>query len=322
MIEPEPTPLLPPLSIVIPVYNRADRLPHTLQSVWEQDFRPLQLILVDNASTDRSLEVCQQFAATHDNRDGFRVKVLHQPKRGAACARNRGLEHCETPYVYFFDSDDAMSPHFVSAVVPAMEAGNLDVLAVKTNMSAGGHTRVRDFRYSASPVDQVLMGNLATVSAVYRTGFVAALRWDEDLLTWDDWELGLRVLLARPRLQWHREEAFHHIDVHTDSITGKDFSSTYAWIRKALAAARRDIEQACPAGTAERIALDKALYLRHTILEGWLLREQAGTSARECRIEATACYTPSFWLRTAASLLRTYVRLGGRGAWRIALALC
>lgn len=322
MIEPEPTTVLPPLSIVIPVYNRADRLPRTLQSVWEQDYRPLQLILVDNASTDRSLEVCRAFAAKHDNRGGFRVKVLQQPKRGAACARNRGLEHCDTPYVYFFDSDDTLSPHFVSTVLAAMQGEELDVLAVKTNMSVYGHTRVRDFRYSDSPVDQVLMGNLATQSAVYRTRFVAALRWDENLLTWDDWEFGLRVLLARPRLKWYRREAFHHIDVHADSITGKDFSSTYVWIRKALAAAQRDIEQSDPKQSPERRALDKALYLRRTILEGWLLREQAGTSAHECHTEATARYSPSRLLRLAACLLRTYVRLGGRGAWRIALALC
>ena len=71
------------ISIVIPVYNRAAVVTRTLDSVFAQTARPLQLILVDNASTDGSAELLRQWAATHDSSD-FGVRLLSEPQPGAA----------------------------------------------------------------------------------------------------------------------------------------------------------------------------------------------------------------------------------------------
>ena len=72
------------ISIVIPVYNRAAVVTRTLDSVFAQTARPLQLILVDNASTDGSAELLRQWAATHDSSD-FGVRLLSASARGRTC---------------------------------------------------------------------------------------------------------------------------------------------------------------------------------------------------------------------------------------------
>ena len=304
------------ISIVIPVYNRESYLLRTLESVLEQDYRPLQLIIVDNASTDNSLDVCYEFQRNHQT-DTFNVIVAKESKKGAACARNCGLTRCLSEYVYFFDSDDRMSPDFISSVMAAMSNKSLDVLAVKTMMQLGDKMRVRDYFYSASPIKQILMGMLSTISAVYRTSFIKSLNgWDENLLTWDDWELGVRVLLAQPRLEWYKTKIFHHVYIHEDSITGKSFSATYLWVMKAIVAVHRDIELQTVGG--EKLKLLEALYYRQVILAATISREGNKDLAQKCLSDAKAMFTVKGVGKYIANILLYYTLHGGRGAWRFA----
>lgn len=305
------------ISVVVPVYNRENYLLRTLESIRKQDYRPLQLILVDNASTDNSLNICLEFQHNYQAAD-FNIVVLIEKKKGAACARNCGLAHCRSEYVYFFDSDDQMSPDFVSSVMNVMNNGSLDVLAVKTMMSLGDKQRVRDYFYSRSPAKQILMGMLSTVSAVYRTSFIKSLNgWNENLLTWDDWELGVRVLLAQPVLEWYKQKAFHQIYIHSDSITGRSFSDTYSWIMKAIEAVRLDIMAEVEVKKKNQLLL--ALYFRQIILAATICREGNKSLGDECLSKAQLILQIRGIRKYQAKFLYSYTLQGGRGAWRIAL---
>lgn len=99
----------PLLTVVIPVYNRANLVKDTLQSLADQTLQVFDVVLVDNNSTDNSLAVLQQWADEHSSHDR-RITVLSEAKRGACAARNRGASEVKTPWVMFFDSDDLMDP--------------------------------------------------------------------------------------------------------------------------------------------------------------------------------------------------------------------
>src|SRR5574344_2128473 len=101
-------------SIIIPYYNRAKILQRTLESVRKQSFRPLEILLVDNNSTDNGKEIAEDFAKTAD--EALTVKMLDCKKKGAAAARNCGLQSASGTFVYFFDSDDEMSEGFMADV--------------------------------------------------------------------------------------------------------------------------------------------------------------------------------------------------------------
>lgn len=97
----ESTETLPLISIIVPVYNVKDYLGRCLQSICEQTYKNLEIILIDDGSSDGSGELCDSVA----QRDG-RIKVIHQANAGQSVARNKGLAIAQGKYLGFVDGDD------------------------------------------------------------------------------------------------------------------------------------------------------------------------------------------------------------------------
>lgn len=95
------------ISIIIPVYNVEKYLPKCLDSVISQTYKHLEIIIIDDGSTDSSGFICDDYAL-RDNR----IIVIHQPNRGLSAARNSGLDIAKGVYVMFVDSDDYVEPSF------------------------------------------------------------------------------------------------------------------------------------------------------------------------------------------------------------------
>src|SRR5579863_5985852 len=95
----------PLVSVVVPVYNRADMLGDAIESILAQDYDPIEIVVVDDGSEDSSFDVARSFPT---------VKCLRQPNTGAAAARNAGIAEATGEYVAFLDSDDLMRPSKVS----------------------------------------------------------------------------------------------------------------------------------------------------------------------------------------------------------------
>ncbi len=293
------------VTLVIPVYNRAAYLPRLFQSLQRLSYAALKVILVDNGSTDDSPSLCQTFAEEAH----FPVEVVREEKCGANAARNRGLSLCRTQWVYFFDSDDEISPDFLDKIQPGRH--DSDVIFFPTCQQVGDRKMVRDYRVSDSAAVQILTGMLNTQSLVWNVDFLRRIGgWNEQLSVWQDWELGVRLLLHRPRISWCTSEAFHCIYVHPDSITGQSFSANLQGRVDALKTVGEVI-----GGDA---SATRALYYRTKILEG-MLSQEGGSSELWPRVSAAQVSLP---VRVVGKLLRKYVALGGRGAWRIALKSC
>jgi glycosyltransferase involved in cell wall biosynthesis len=96
---------MPKVSIIVPVYNAEKYLQECVESVLGQTLSDIELILVDDGSTDSSPTLCDQYAA-----QDRRVKVIHKPNGRAASARNAGLRVASGEYVAFVDADDWISP--------------------------------------------------------------------------------------------------------------------------------------------------------------------------------------------------------------------
>ena len=111
----------PKTSVVIPVYNTEDYLPACLDSVLAQTQREIEVILVDDGSTDGSLEIEHVYAAADP-----RVRVIQQPNLRQGTARNRGLAIARGEYVYFMDSDDLLLPDCFETCYRICRHNNLD----------------------------------------------------------------------------------------------------------------------------------------------------------------------------------------------------
>ena len=99
------------ISVVIPVYNGEQYLNSCLNSVLASLFRDFELILVNDGSTDGTLQICQEYAA----RD-HRIRLISQENAGVSAARNRGLTACRGKWVVFVDADDLISPDFLGLI--------------------------------------------------------------------------------------------------------------------------------------------------------------------------------------------------------------
>ncbi len=101
----------PRLSVIVPAYNVAPWLEPCIQSIRQQSLTDLEIIVVDDGSTDATGELLEAWVAEEP-----RLKVLHQPNAGQSAARNRALELVRSPYFTFVDGDDYLSPEELGLV--------------------------------------------------------------------------------------------------------------------------------------------------------------------------------------------------------------
>ena len=107
------------ISIIIPVYNAANYLQDTVQSVLNQDYQDMEIILVNDGSTDHSLALCKEMQLKDT-----RIKVIDQKNAGVSVARNNGMKASKGEYLLFIDADDLLEKDMVSTLYnKAVETG-------------------------------------------------------------------------------------------------------------------------------------------------------------------------------------------------------
>lgn len=114
------------ISVIVPVYNGAHFLPDCMRSLMDQSYTNLQIILIDDGSTDSTLKLCQSYAMTDR-----RIVVLSGPHSGVSAARNRGLSQATGDYVFFLDCDDAVHPQLLLALAEAMEEFGVSIAGTR-----------------------------------------------------------------------------------------------------------------------------------------------------------------------------------------------
>ena len=316
------------LTIVIPYFNREKFLPRTLLSLERSTRRAARLIFVDNGSQDGSRALCEDFARRHPEQD---ILLLSESRSGAAIARNAGLAEVKTPWTYFFDSDDELSPRFIEQMEQTLKEHaeqNFDVIAFRTVMvHPDGSMTQRQSMFNESATDQILMSQLVTQNLFVRTDFLRRIGgWNEQLREWDDWELGIRVLVDGGKVLWLRDCAYHRIYLHPDSLTGKNFLTTCRGIDVAMQSVLNLCRERKKGrmDTPKSSSICRALAFRYALLSGILLREGGRTAslrfwnrALQCASAACGSKVPRS-LRLPLALFRAYTSRGGRGAWRLA----
>ena len=111
------------VSIIIPIYNVEQYLQRCIQSVISQTHRSLEIILVDDGSSDNSPEICDRFA-----KQDSRIHVIHQDNQGLSAARNAGLDLATSDYIQFVDSDDWILPTMTEELMAVLQEDSSDAV--------------------------------------------------------------------------------------------------------------------------------------------------------------------------------------------------
>ena len=110
------------VSVVMPCYNGADFISETIDSVLAQTYENWELLIIDDGSSDNSLEIVKSYAATDP-----RIRPISQANAGSAAARNNGIKQARGQYIALLDSDDLWLPEFLESQITFMKSKNASI---------------------------------------------------------------------------------------------------------------------------------------------------------------------------------------------------
>ena len=186
------------VSVIVPTYNRASILPETLDSVAAQTYRPIEVLVIDDGSTDDTQTTVKTWSDRHHSDAALTVRYVSQPNRGACAARNHGLRESRGEYIQFLDSDDRLRPEKLKRQADVLLADTqLDYVYAQTvQIGRDGTERTTTGRAMdrAHPERNIPLHLWHTTGPLYRRRVcVQAGPWDEALRMSQDWDYAARI---------------------------------------------------------------------------------------------------------------------------------
>jgi glycosyltransferase involved in cell wall biosynthesis len=223
------------VSIVIPTYNRSGLLLGLLHSIRNGAHRPVQCVVVDDASTDQTTATVHDFSKSVAGDAGLTISYRRIPKKGAQVARNEGIRMAQGEAIIFVDSDDELAPEGLRRLVEALEAHP------ESDYSHGIVQIVDESLSPLTPAQDVgapynihnavdLMGyHWHTMGALYRRECVERIGfWNEELKCSQDWEYQIRAKLFGGRSRFVDTVVGYWRQHAQERIGGKEFRDDYA----------------------------------------------------------------------------------------------
>ena len=222
---------MPTVSIIVPVYNAAPFLSKCIESIVNQTYRDIELILVDDGSSDNSPKICDSFAA-HD----ARIRVIHKENGGVSTARNAGLDVATGEYITFVDSDDYIESNMYEKMMEIIRKYSCDIVMCDCMKEYGNLQMLytHNIRPGFYDIDQLkseyyphllMMENVeypATISNCLllfhqslATGirYLIGVRYSEDLL------FGAQLMYNAHSFYYMKGQAYYHYVIHPKSAT-------------------------------------------------------------------------------------------------------
>ena len=126
----------PIVSIIIPAYNHQDYILETLESIIQLDYKPIELLIINDGSTDNTLKILNENVNRLSN-ELYSVNLISRENRGLISSLNEGIALSQGKYIKIIASDDTLEPDILKDTIPLMEKDNLDILFVNINKING-----------------------------------------------------------------------------------------------------------------------------------------------------------------------------------------
>lgn len=151
----------PKISVIVPVFNRENTITTCIEGISNTDYVNYEIIIIDDGSTDNSLQICRQLAARNS-----RIRVFHQHNAGVSSARNLGIRNATGDYLIFVDSDDTLFPNALDIIAKQLEqATDLLMFTAKTVSAENSGIPIPPLS-SSIPIVQI-NGNVPIINWIY-----------------------------------------------------------------------------------------------------------------------------------------------------------
>lgn len=208
------------ISVIIPVYNCEKYLQDCLKSVIDQTYKDLEIIIIDDGSTDNSGTICDQFA-----KQDSRIQVIHQENKGVSASRNIGILQMSGELVSFIDADDTLDPDMYEFLCSLMNDHNADIAHCGYRHVVGEEIRlVHDSRQIFSQNSEealtCLIGARLFVGSLwnklYKAKLIKDLTFDEDIKINEDILFNFQVFSRADKIVFADYTKYNYI-AHRDS---------------------------------------------------------------------------------------------------------
>ena len=223
------------ISVIVPVYNVEEYLPRCLESILGQTYRDLQVILVDDGSTDGSSRLCAEFA----ERDP-RIECIRISNSGVSAARNRGLEAAKGRWIGFVDADDYIDAGFYETLVTHLTQSDKQIVCCGVRAEDTEGNRIERFKGRRLPAgeqdfdrDDALLRYLnpdtrilywAVWNKLYSAELLKGIAFENGRVIAEDFDFTLRCFLRSNGLRYIPDELYHYLVRPGSAITGSRFS--------------------------------------------------------------------------------------------------
>lgn len=287
------------ISVIIPCWNVEALLPATLDSVLAQEHQDLEIICVDDGSTDGTPVVLDRYV----QKSGGRMRVLRQTNQGACAARNAGMAVASGDWLQFLDADDVLDPKKLSGQVELLHGASSSTVLIVGDyekIMPNGLLLPTEALYD-KPWMALIRTRMGTTSAnLWRKDAVErAGGWRTDLASSQDYELMFRLLKEGGAVLWDRRIATHVLKRVAGSISQTGVQDN--WRR--YIALRRAMKDHLKATDAQRfrpeiMALDQYLFMAIRILAMYdmkeAVREFKGSISRGFRPDVSKAITEKY----------------------------
>ena len=165
---------LPLISVIVPIYNVQNELSRCIDSIIKQSYQKMELILVDDGSTDESLEICQRYA----NKDN-RIKLYSKVNGGLSDARNFGLKYAVGDYVAFIDSDDYVESNYLEKLYTSVTEKKADVAVCAFNEVDTKENFIKTVNFPNELYGDEISGRELLKLVFARNGYTFIVAWNK-----------------------------------------------------------------------------------------------------------------------------------------------
>lgn len=218
------------ISIIIPVYNVEKYLEKCIQSITQQTYTNLEIILIDDGSSDSSGRICDEFA-----KNDSRIKVIHKTNEGVSKARNVGIDNATGQYIVFVDSDDYVAKNYISVLYEDLIENNADISICGTCDCFNGEI----VRYSIPYIQKVNSQEALRLlldekiffcvvwAKLYKKELFEKYRFNEKTVIAEDLEIIYKIISDANYVFINTNEKMYYYQIRKDSATTEEFNSDW-----------------------------------------------------------------------------------------------
>lgn len=255
------------VSVIVPIYDSEAYLPMCIESIRNQTYRNLEILLIDDGSTDNSLAICKEMALKDT-----RIRVIHQENQGVSAARNTGIEVAQGEYLTFVDSDDELLPNGIAVLIKDIETYSADV-ASASKLYISAENEVRDCKLEKVEDVSIMTGVDALKLSLafdrrmtschgklFRKKFLFDIRYEVGKKINEDFYFVFQCCVKEP-VFIYRNECVYRYYYRDNSVTHTSFNDKYFDMLYFAEKKRKIIEEQYPELSEMAVSMEVSTHL-------------------------------------------------------------